>query len=232
MRRRKENLMICDPSTLTALTISPETEPGRKEPVTVVAITGPSAAGKTTLAHALTSRIPQAVHLQQDWFFRDPDTCPPEANFCESRWLHTEEFVAAFTALASGQTALVPQIDFQTFRRAGSHRLGPARYLIVEGMTVLRTPEIYNRCQARYYLDPGLATITERKRRRDPRERGKTPEIVEVQLGWVRREYHADRGLRADLAVTVVAPTAVEAVSGFDLDDFLGACVVDLGRTP
>ena len=224
--------MICDPSALTALTISPETEPGRGKPVTVLAITGPSAAGKTTLARALTSRLPQAVHLQQDWFFRDPDTCPPEANFCESRWLHTEEFVAAFAALASGKTALVPQIDFQTFRRTGSRRLGPARYLIVEGMTVLRIPEIYHRCQARYYLDPGLATIAERKRRRDPRERGKTPEIVEAQLSWVRREYHADRGLRADPAITVVTPTTVEAVAGVDLDDLLGAGVVDPGRTP
>jgi uridine kinase len=205
--------MICDPNALTARAMSPGTEPGQGKPVTVLAITGPSAAGKTTLARALTSRLPQAVHLQQDWFFRDPDTCPPDANFCEFRWLHTEEFVAAFAILASGKTALVPQINFQTFRRTGSRRLGPARYLVVEGMTILRIPQIYNRCQARYYLDPGLATIAERKRRRDPRERGKTLEIVETQLSWIRSEYQADRGLRADPAVTVVTPTTLDTVT-------------------
>jgi uridine kinase len=178
----------------------------------VIAITGPSAAGKTTLATLLATQLPAAVHLQQDWFFRDPDTYPPDANFYEPRWLHAEEFLAAFAALAAGEPTVVPRIDFQTFRRTGTRHLAPAQHLIVEGMTILRIPEIYHRCHTRYYLDPGLETIAHRKRHRDLHERGKTPEIIEAQLGWIQTEYHADHKLRTDPAVTVVTPATLDQV--------------------
>lgn len=182
------------------------------EPVVVIAITGPSASGKTTLAAVLAARLPDAVHLQQDWFFRDADTCPPQANFCQPQWLHGQEFTEAFTTLAAGGTAIVPQIDFATFRRCGTRRLGPARYLIVEGMTVLRETTIHDRCQARYYFDTDFTTIAACKRDRDRRERHKPAEAIEAQLVCMRAEYDADHVLRADPAVTVLTPADTPAV--------------------
>jgi ABC-type cobalamin/Fe3+-siderophores transport system ATPase subunit len=109
--------------------------------VAVIAVTGPSAAGKTTLAQTLAAHLPGTVHLQQDAYFRDPDDYPPDANFCDHRWLHLDAFLDAFRALSAGGTALVPDMDFATFRPRGHRLLGPARHLIVDGMTrVCRSP--------------------------------------------------------------------------------------------
>lgn len=167
-------------------------------PVTVIGITGPSASGKTTLARELASHLPAAVHLQQDFYFRDPDDCPPDANFCDHRWLHLDQFLAAFRALAAGHCVSVPDMDFATFRPWGRRLLGPARHLIVEGMTILRIPEIRRRCQCGVYLDPGFDTIAARKRERDRLERNKPEWVIEVQLAWMREERTADRSLRDD----------------------------------
>ena len=187
--------------------------------MTVVAITGPSAAGKTTFATALTVRLPAAVHLQQDWFFRDPDTYPSDANFCQPRYLHGDEFTAAFTALAAGASTVVPQIDFTTFRRRGTRTVGPARYLVVEGMTVLREAAIHGRCQARYYLNTDFDTIAVRKRDRDRHERHKPTAIIEAQLAWTRGEYDADQALRDDPGVTVLTPADIPGMlAGWTLD--------------
>lgn len=183
---------------------TPRRPPTPGQPVVVIAVTGPSASGKTTFATALAAQLPAAVHLQQDWFFRDPDTYPPDANFCQPQWLYGAEFRAAFTTLAAGGQATVPTIDFTTFRRNGTQTLGPARYLIVDGMTVLRDPVIHRRCQVRYYLDTDFATIAARKRDRDRRERHKPFEIIEAQLEWMRTEYQADQVLRADPDVIVL----------------------------
>lgn len=182
------------------------------DPVTVIAVTGPSAAGKTTFAATLAVLLPAAVRLQQDWFFRDPGTYPPDANFCQPRYLHGDEFTAAFTALAAGASTVVPQIDFTTFRRCGTRTLGPTRYLIVEGMTVLREAVVHARCQVRYYLNTDFDTIAVRKRDRDRHERHKPPEIIEAQLAWMRTEYDADQVLRDDPSVTVLAPADIPGV--------------------
>ena len=179
------------------------TDPG---PVVVIGITGPSASGKTTLAAAITQHTPGAVHLQQDWYFRDPDEYPPDANFCQLRWLHLDEFVAAFDALAAGDRTQVPEIDFRTFRRCGTRALGPTRHLVVEGMTIFRIPKIYHRCHVRYYLDCDFATITRRKRDRDRRERDKPAAVIEAQLAWMRIAYQADQALRADPTIAVLGP--------------------------
>ena len=167
-------------------------------------MTGPSASGKTTLAQALCSLLPGAVHLQQDAYFRDPDTHPPDANFCDHRWLHLDAFLAAFHALAAGGRASVPDMDFATFRPRGRNHLGPARHLIVDGMTVLRLPEIRHRCQHAIYLAPDFDTITARKHDRDRRERNKPEAVIAAQLAWMRDEHAADHALRDDPAIQVI----------------------------
>jgi uridine kinase len=172
--------------------------------VTVTAVTGPSASGKATLAQALAAHLLGAVHLQQDAYFRDPDDYPPDANFCDHRWLHLDAFLDAFRVLAAGGQASVPDMDFATFRPRGHNHLGPARHLIVDGMTVLRLPEIRRRCQHAIYLDPDFDTITVRKRDRDRRERNKTETVIAAQLAWMRDEHAADHALRNDPSIQVI----------------------------
>jgi hypothetical protein len=74
---------------------------------------------------------------------------------------------------------------------------------VVEGMTIFRIPEIYQRCQIRDYLDVDFAVLADRKHRRDHDERDKTAHIIEEQLAWMRNEYETDRAFRSDPNVTV-----------------------------
>lgn len=170
----------------------------------VVGVSGPSGSGKSTLVAAVRALLDDAVAIQQDWYFKDPSECPADANFCELRWLHVEDFVRDVRTLASGQSALVPEIDFATFSRVGLRSVGPARVVVIEGMTIFRTAEIDSLCDLRYYIDEDLETIAERKHLRDVVERRKDPEIIEGQLQWITKEYHRDDGLRRRLDINVL----------------------------
>lgn len=163
--------------------------------VLVIGVSGPSCSGKSTFAKALSGRLPEAAVLEQDLYFVDPELCPADANFCDLRWLRISDFLDAFHRLANGNAAELPVMDFQTFRQIGTITAEPARFLIVEGMTIYRVPQIAARCNRRYYLSCDWETLERRKRGRDAAERGKPPEIIEAQLSWMREEYIKDQDL-------------------------------------
>lgn len=163
-------------------------------PSLVVGISGPSASGKTTLANALLCGFPDAVHLQQDLFFVDPEHCDPDSNFCDPRYLRVNEFVNTASLLAHGMPVMLPHIDFSTFERVGSRQesTSKSRLLIIEGMTIFRFPEIPPLCDLRFYLTPDLVAVQHRKLRRDMSERGKSESQVKSQMSWVIQEYEED----------------------------------------
>jgi uridine kinase len=178
----------------------------------VVGLSGPSCSGKTTAAERLRVKLVNAVHLQQDLFFIDPALCSDDANFCDLRYLHVGQLVAAFEALASGQRASVPRVDFTSFQRLGTDEIEPAPWLLVEGMTIFRVPEIARRCDYRFYLAPDLTTLEQRKRMRDRADRRKTPEVIEAQLRWVRAEYEYDRQHLRDVVSISEAEDAAQRI--------------------
>jgi uridine kinase len=159
--------------------------------VKVIGVSGPSCSGKSTEAARLASRLDATV-LRQDLYFVDPDYCSPDANFCDLRYLHVDEFVTAATHLASGVPTPVPTIDFSTFRRVGTVDLAPSPVLIIEGMTIFRIPAIAAMCQRRIYLTLEFEALAARKRERDVTERSKSAQIIAAQLEWMRHEYERD----------------------------------------
>ncbi|MGW5237514.1 uridine kinase family protein [Monashia sp. NPDC004114] len=170
----------------------------------IVGLTGPSAAGKSTLARQAMTVHGSAVVVQQDWYFRNSSECPIDANFCELRWMHVDDFIRDVTDLAHGTPINAPFIDFSTFERQGTVRIDPAPLVIVEGMTILRVPQVDIQFARRFYLDIEMAQIASRKRTRDIFERSKSREIVESQLRWIAEEYARDETLRSRLDVTVL----------------------------
>jgi uridine kinase len=158
----------------------------------VIGISGPSCSGKSTLATKLSGRLQDCCVIQQDWFFVDPARCPPDANFCDLGYLHVDEFVAACTDLCAGRSAHVPAIDFGTFEKIGVARIEPRRWIIIEGMTIFRIPQVAELCDLRFYLSPPYSEIRARKRRRDAIERNKAPTTIESQLKWMKDEYDRD----------------------------------------
>lgn len=162
----------------------------------LVGISGPSCSGKSTVAQAVSNTLPSCVVVQQDWYFIDMDTCPPEANFCDLRWLDIQRFVGDVQNLANGQIADVPLIDFRSFQRAGSRHVDPQDVILVEGMTVFRVAGLMAEFDLRYYIDANPRTLAARKRDRDRAERGKSLAVIAAQLQWMQDEYHKDEGLR------------------------------------
>jgi uridine kinase len=170
----------------------------------VVGVSGPSCSGKSSLARGVAHALPECVILEQDWFFRSPSECPADANFCDLQYLDVAAFTAAALSLARGRAATVPAIDFHSFERTGSADLAARSFLIVEGMTIFRIPEVRDLCSHRFYLAPAFDVLAARKRTRDAVERGKPAAIIEGQLGWMRTEYNSDLSAAAANGVTLI----------------------------
>lgn len=162
---------------------------------TLIGISGPSSSGKSTVARALAVRFSGQI-LEQDRYFVDPDDCLPDSNFCDPRFLKTEEFVEAVQRVSDGLPAEVPEIDCATFRQTGIRSLDPTQteLVIVEGMTIFRYEGVLSRLARAYYLTAAIPTIQDRKMRRDVSERGKTEAQVHSQMRWVSSELALDEG--------------------------------------
>jgi uridine kinase len=160
-------------------------------------LSGPSGSGKSTLAHEIHKRLPDSVILQQDWYFTNSADCPPDANFCDSKWLDIDLFVSNLRSLMKGRTSEVPVVDFTNFGRVGTLTLQPSPLIIVEGMTIFRIAQIADCFDLRYYLDTSFDVLMERKRARDKSERLKPAAVIEAQLRWMADEHRQDAELRA-----------------------------------
>lgn len=179
----------------------------------LIGLTGPSGSGKSTLAKAIQEESDVGVViLDQDWYFMARSECPIGANFCEPRWLHTEELVLDVSTLASGRAALVPRLDEELFEPLPPVPMEPAPVVVLTGMTLLRIPAIDGLLDSRYYMDPGLETIAARKWLRDTEIRKKPKWVIEEEIRWGKSEYEADAPLRARTDVEVL-------VSPFDLPE-------------
>jgi len=159
----------------------------------VIGISGTSGSGKTTISNKLVKNLPNCKILRQDWYFIDPEYCEPNANFCNHRYLHINEFTDHFNSFINDKTVHVPIIDYSTFTRKSFRKtIKPGDFLIVEGMTIFRIKNLIDKYNLAIYLAPDMDTIKIRKRNRDIRERNKTDEIIEIQLNWIKDDYSYD----------------------------------------
>jgi uridine kinase len=159
----------------------------------VIGISGPSGSGKTTLCNKLTQHLPNCTLIQQDWYFVDPSMIKPNSNLLDLQYIHKEEFVSDVLGLIAGKPVDVPVMDFSTFRRKEYKRtLLPGSFLLIEGMSIYRIPELYVYFDHRFFLSPDFAILQERKINRDLQDRGKSKETIKSQLEWVDREYKHD----------------------------------------
>lgn len=182
---------------------------------TLIGISGPSSSGKSTVARAIADRF-SAELLEQDRYFVDPDDCLPDSNFCDAKFLRGEEFVEAVRRVYAGVPTDVPEIDFATFRRTGSRTLDPRQsaLVIVEGMTIFRYEEVLSRLTRAYYLTAPIATIFNRKMRRDVLERGKREADVHSQMRWVSSELAVDE---LSLSSGSFARAGIEVIDAADV---------------
>lgn len=172
-------------------------------PVAVVGITGPMAAGKSTLAAALGGLV-----LATDRYLPDYDGLPEHAwDLPESSDL--PRLASDLAALRGGQPARVPTWSFHAHARTGEELVHPQPLVVVEGLHALHH-------HVRPHLDVAVfvdAPRTERWRRcveRERRgERGWSIEYVERFFGAVAEPTFDAHGRRAaEAADLLVLPPA------------------------
>jgi uridine kinase len=148
----------------------------------IIAIAGPSCAGKTELAKRV-SRLLGAPILPLDAYYRDLAFLPLDErckfNFDIPDSLDHALFRQQVAALAEGRAIQRPVYDFTVHTR--SHKtepVVPGAYLILEGLFALYWEDIRALLGVKVYVDAPDEVCLARRQRRDVRERGRTPESV------------------------------------------------------
>ena len=178
----------------------------------IIAITGGSGAGKTTIARALARLIGAgAVDVAEDDYYRCASTIPgfdaATYNF-DAPESKEHALLREHLALArSGEAFDKPVYDLVTHRRKPEvERIVHADCVIVEGIHLLVSAELRALFDLRVFIEADEAVRLARRMIRDVESRGRTPRSVMMQFFANVRPMHErhvapQRGL-ADLMLT------------------------------
>ncbi|HEY4900809.1 MAG TPA: uridine kinase [Terriglobales bacterium] len=171
----------------------------------LIGIAGPSGAGKSYLARHLAERLQEPV-LPLDHYYRDLSHLPLEeragSNFDDPAALEHELLIAHVAHLYEGRAIDLPTYDFSVHTRTDvTQSFEPAPFVIVEGLFTLHWPELRRLLGTRVFVNMTDDVCLQRRRERDVRERGRTPESVVEQF----------RATVAPMAERYVRPTQAHA---------------------
>lgn len=161
---------------------------------TVIAITGGSGAGKTTLARALAKRLGGAV-IAEDDYYRCASTIPDfdaarhnfDAPSAKEHALLREHLVR----WRYGEAFDKPLYDLVTHRRkAETERIEPSTALIVEGIHLLVPSELRPLFDLKIYIEADEALRLGRRMIRDVEARGRSARSVLTQFFTNVRPMH------------------------------------------
>jgi uridine kinase len=154
--------------------------------VTIIAVAGPSCAGKTKLARILAHELRCSV-LQLDSYYRDLSALPPakraQVNFDSPVALDNELLIEQLHALSRGEAVERPRYDFATHTRVPEREsFAVTAFLIVEGLFALYWPALRELASTKVFVDAPDEVCFRRRKLRDVEERGRTPESVIAQF--------------------------------------------------
>lgn len=151
----------------------------------IIAIGGPSCAGKTDLAKRLARSL-SATILPMDAYYRDLAFLPLESrckfNFDIPDSIDHSLLREHLTALAAGISVQRPVYDFTVHTRSSlSQTVTPGRFLILEGLFALHWEDLRPLLTTKVYVDAPDDVCLARRQVRDVLERGRTAESVHKQ---------------------------------------------------
>lgn len=180
----------------------------------IIAIGGPSCAGKTELAKRLARSL-SAIILPMDAYYRDLAFLPlesrPKFNFDIPDSLDHTLLREHLTALAAGMPVQRPVYDFTVHTRSSRwETVTPGPFLIFEGLFALHWDDLRPLLTTKVYVDAPDDVCLARRQVRDVLERGRTAESVHKQYVEIVRPM-ADLYVRptrrfADVVVSGQAP--------------------------
>jgi uridine kinase len=152
----------------------------------IIGISGPSSSGKTELARRLVAELPGTAIVSLDSYYRGRQELPFEEreklNFDHPDALEWELLQEHLQAIGEGRAFEEPVYSFaRHVRIAGTRRIEPAEFLIVEGLFVLYWPELRAILDTKVYVWTDPEVCYRRRMTRDVAERGRTPEYVRAQ---------------------------------------------------
>ncbi len=163
----------------------------------IVGVAGGTGSGKTTVARAIASALPQgtATLLEHDSYYRDRQDISYEArcevNFDHPDSLETELLVEHLDALRNGKPVDVPIYDFSTHRRRDDRqRVEPAPVIAVEGILVFTDARLRERFDLKVFVDTDADIRVFRRIRRDLEQRGRSFQSIRDQYYKTVRPMH------------------------------------------
>ncbi len=177
----------------------------------LIAITGGSGAGKTTVARALARRLGAgAIVIAEDDYYRcssgvsgfDPATYNFDIPGAKEHSLLRDHLALA----KSGEAFDKPVYDLVTHRRTPQvERIAHADYVIVEGLHLLAAPELNGLFDIKVFMHADEALRLGRRMIRDVESRGRTPRSIMAQFFTHVRQMHEShvepQRARADLVL-------------------------------
>lgn len=160
----------------------------------IIGVAGGSASGKTTVSHAILSRVgmDRIAYIPHDAYYRDLSHLPLEQralfNFDHPDALDNELLVAHLDALSAGQPIELPSYDFATYVRGSETRtILPQPVILLEGILIFVEPVLRRRMQIKLFVDADADLRFIRRLKRDIEERGRSVDSVIAQyLNTVR----------------------------------------------
>lgn len=162
----------------------------------IIAITGGSGAGKTTIARALAKRLGAgAVVIAEDDYYRCASTIPnfdaARHNFDAPDAKEHDLLVAHLALSKSGAAFDKPVYDLTTHRRLTEvERIAHADHVIVEGIHLLASADLRALYDVAVFIEADEALRLGRRMIRDVESRGRTPRAVLTQFFATVRPMH------------------------------------------
>lgn len=152
----------------------------------IIAIAGPSCAGKSELAQAVADELSASV-LVLDSYYRDLSKMTPSerswVNFDSPDALDHELLIEQVRCLSRGGVVERPVYDFATHSRdPRGERFAANNLLIVEGLFALYWHELRHLAHTKIFVDAPDDVCFRRRKLRDLAERGRTLESVIAQF--------------------------------------------------
>lgn len=146
----------------------------------IVGIAGGTGSGKTTVVNKIIKKLPKeaVVVIPQDSYYKDNSDIPlekrQEINFDHPRAIEFKLLIEHIKQLRKGESVKQPIYSYLTCTRAKETNIvEPKDIIIIEGILILKNPELRNLMDIKVYVDADADDRLSRVIMRDIVERGR-----------------------------------------------------------